>query len=38
MEILGKIQDKWNSLNWKGKAFVAVAGLAIVYGVIQGIA
>jgi hypothetical protein len=37
MQILGKIEKKWNSLNWKGKAFVAVAVVAVAYGVVQGV-
>ncbi len=35
--ILGKIQDKWNTLNWKGKIFVAAVILAVGYGVVKGI-
>ncbi len=35
--ILGKIQDKWNTLNWKGKIFVAVVVVAVAYGVLRGI-
>tara|TARA_Y100001951_G_C11209347_1_gene222008 strand:- start:176 stop:292 length:117 start_codon:yes stop_codon:yes gene_type:complete len=37
MEILGKAQDKWNSLNWKGKAFVAAVVIVVGYGVVKGI-
>ena len=36
IQILGKIQDKWNTLNWKGKIFVVVAIAAVGYGVVQG--
>ena len=35
--ILGKIQDKWNTLNWKGKIFVTAVILAVGYGVVKGI-
>ena len=37
IQILGKIQDKWNTLNWKGKTFVAAVVLIVGYGVIKGI-
>ena len=37
IQILGKIQDKWNTLNWKGKIFVVTAIVAVGYGVVQGI-
>jgi|TARA_E500000318_G_scaffold62636_3_gene57963 hypothetical protein len=37
IQILGKIQDKWNTLNWKGKIFVVAAIVAVGYGVVQGI-
>ena len=37
IQILGKIQDKWNTLNWKGKTFVGAVVVIVGYGVIKGI-